>query len=296
MRRTIPLLACLVLVLMPAAAAAKKKHKKPVLRGPVVTVTATGNTTSATRNTSVAIAFCPTGTKVIGGGFLISRGDPFEIAVVSSVRSTPEAWIATAVSSTTNPGAVTAFGYCRRSSRPIFDVAQTGTVPGGLGQTGSASATCPTGTRLVAGGFDSSGAPGAKAAFPQTNMSTAPSTWSVISINNGSPAETIVSHAYCLGGIRAPALVSAQTSAVLAQDQTETVTSPSCPVPKKKKGKKRKPRKLLSAGGFSTPTATGEPIGLVFNSSAGPTGWIATLVNATNTTGSLAMTSQGICV
>jgi hypothetical protein len=234
--------------------------------------------------------------KVIGGGWTISRGDPFDIAVVSSERSTPEAWIATAVSASTNPGAVSAFGYCRRSSRPIFDVAQTGTVPGGLGQTGSASATCPTGTRLVAGGFDSSVAPGAKAAFPQTNMSTAPSTWSVISINNGSPAETIVSHAYCLGGIRAATLVSAQTSAALAQDQAETVTSPSCPVPKKKKGKKRKPRKLLSAGGFSTPTPTGEPIGLLSTSSAGPSGWVATLFNATNTAGTISVTTQGVCV
>ena len=261
-----------------------------------MTVTATGNTTGATVNRSVAIATCPTGMKVIGGGFQISRGDPFEIAVVSSERSTPEAWIASALSSSTNPGAVTAFGYCRRSSRPIFDVAQTGTVPGGLGQTGSASATCPTGTRLVAGGFESSVAPGAKGAFPQTNMSTAPSTWSVISINNGDPAETIVSHAYCLAGIRGPTLVSAQTSGVLAQDQAETVTTPSCPVPRKKKGKKKKPRKLLSAGGFSTPAPTGEPIGVLSNSSAGSTGWVATLINATNTTGSLSVTSQGVCV
>jgi hypothetical protein len=300
--KLVALLAAAALVLFPASALAKKKHKKPKALGPVVTVTATGNTVSgSTGAVSTAVATCPSGTVVIGGGFsapLLSSTS--QIGVVDSYRTAPGSWTVSAVE-LGGSGAVTADAYCRRTTKSITDVAATGTVPGGTATSGSAAATCPAGTQLVAGGFQSSRGPTPAAlALPLTNMASG-STWTLVSVNNATTAQTITAHAYCLAGIRAPTLVSSQTSATLAQFQTVQATSPSCPIPKKgkksKKGKKKKkPGQLLSAGGFSTPAPTSMPFPLFVNSSAGASGWVATAINASGPSGSISVTSQGICV
>ena len=292
------LVATAALVLSPGSALAKKKHKKPNRLGAVVTVTAIGNVVSGTGSASTAVANCPAGTRVFGGGFSLAQGDPQTTAVFESYRSAPGSWTVSVLTSGPNSGAAAAYGYCRKSAKAITEVTASSPVAIGLGQPGSASASCPAGTRLVAGGFQSTSTPGTKfVSLPQTSMSSSPSTWSVASVNNGAQSQTLTAHAYCLSGIRAPTVVSAETSATLSQDQTLTATSSACPIPPKpKKGKKKRPRQLLSAGGFSTPARTTQPFVLFTSSLAGPSGWTATADSITPTPGAFSVTSQGICV
>jgi hypothetical protein len=285
-----------IAVLALPAGATAKKHKKAKGLGPVVTVTATGNSVSGSGSVSTAVATCPSGTVVFGGGFsapLLSGSTA--IAVFESYRSAPGSWTASALR-LGGSGAAASVAYCRRSSRPIADVTATGAVPSGTAKTGSATATCPSGTRLVAGGFQSSRGPGTAAlAVPWTNMASG-SSWSLVSANNSSGAQTITAHAYCLAGIRAPTVVSSQRLSSVAQYQTLTATTPVCPAPKKKGKKKKKPRQRLSAGGFSTPIPAASPLAVFDSSMEASSAWAATASNASGPTGSISITSQGICV
>lgn len=65
----------------------------------------------------------------------------------------------------------------------------------------------------------------------------------------------------------------------------------------KKKGKQRKkPAKLLSAGGFSRPVfSTGGPEMVFGESHVAGTGWFASATNAINQSGATSVNSQGIC-
>jgi hypothetical protein len=299
MRRPLALLACLTLVLAPAAAEAKKKKGKVPL-GPVLTATAAGNTVTGVGQLSTAAATCPAGTQAIGGGFSAPFTQSAGIAVVDSFRSGPQTWTVSGISQIAGSGTATAFAYCRRTAKPFADVTGTGVVPSGLSMTGSALATCPAGTQLVGGGFQSTRGPNPSAyAYPVTNIATGPSTWSLVALNNTTGAQTITAHAYCISGIRAPAIVSTTVSPTTAFFSSASATSPACPKPKKaKKGKrKKKPRKLLSAGGFSSPLLleTG-PIPRYTDSRIGVGGWLATAVNITGPNAPLSVTSQGVCV
>ena len=292
-----------LLLLAPASALAKKKHKKPTKLGPVTTVTAAGPEVNGTGSVSTAVASCPPGTVVTGGGFSIpDRYSPQTTAVIESYRSGPGTWTVSALTSGPELGGVTAYGYCRSSTRPITDAATSQILPGGLGQTTSTSSSCPAGSRLVAGGFQGSHTPATRSvALPQASLSTSGSTWTVVSLNNASPSQTVTTHAYCLAGIRPPAIVTSQSGSTLGQDQKLSATTPSCPVAKKKgktkaKKRKKKPAQLLSAGGFSTPTRSSSPFVLFIESLADSSGWKNTADNVTNDTGAFSVTSQGICV
>ena len=283
-------------LLLPTAAAAKKKHRKVTKLGPVVTVTATGPPATGTGAVSSAAASCPSGTRVIGGGFSL-QGSPQVVAVFESYRSAPGVWTASLIAAnSSSTGVPTSIAYCRRVNRPITDVTASTTIAGML-VSKSLSASCPRGSRLVGGGFQSTHLPASRSiALPMSNMSTGPSTWSLTGLSNSPSSLTMTVHAYCLAGIRAPTVVSAQNTPILAGGKQATVTTSSCPVTRKKKGKRKAPQQLLSAGGFSTPVRTTGQIGLFISSLAGPSGWASSIFNATSTAGPLSTTSQGICV
>jgi hypothetical protein len=295
MRRIVVMFACLLLALalVPATAAAKK-HKKRGL-GPVITVTATGNTVTAPGQESIATATCPPRLFAVGGGFSAPITATSSMVVHDSYRSSAQAWTV-AGRAFTGTSAATAYAYCRRAAKnPVSD--QTGTAPiAASGAPGSATATCPTG-RLIGGGFQSTVGPGnPQVALVEVNASTSSSTWTATAVANGSGPQTLTAHAYCMSGIRAPVLVSASSSGNVALRESVTATTPGCPI-SKKKGKKRKtrPPRKLSAGGYSSTigTATG-PVGVLSDSRLGPPGWVATDVNGTSP-GTISVTSQGIC-
>lgn len=233
---------------------------------------------------------------MIGGGFSAPTiTSTTQVAVFESYRSTATTWTVTAITGTSNtaPQPISAFGYCRRSSKPLMDVTATGTVPSGLARAGSTSATCPAPTKLVSGGFQSTNGPTANAfTVPEVALATSSSTWSLTALNNANGQQTITAHAYCLAIKRTPLLVSSQSATTLANRTTLSATSPSCPVPKKKR--RRKGRRLLSAGGFTG--SVGPNLEVITASSAGTTGWNVIAENANGAPASTSVTAQGVCV
>jgi len=296
-RTLVALVVGATLLIAPSAALAKKKHKKPVKLGPVVTTTATGNTVSTLGAVSTATATCPAGKQAVGGGYSVPYTPPTpKLFVLDSFRSSPTSWTVVARREA-GTGAATAFAYCRKSSPAISDVAVTGTVPSGAGLAGTASASCPSGARLVSGGFETQRGPANdQFVLPTMNLAvnTSPS-WMVQAVNNTNGAHAFTVHAYCMRKIAAPKFVDANTSITLAKDATGTLASPSCPKAKKpKKGKKKQPAKLLSAGGFATQSAL--PIEILSESRIDGAGWLNTGTNVTGPTGAIHLTTQGICV
>ena len=294
MRRAIAVLCCASLALVPSTALAKK-HKKTAL-GPVFGVSATGNVGSG-GSSSTATAMCPPGVRVIGGGFFTPpRSTDGEALVYESYRSSRQGWTSSAVPVGGNPITVVSYGYCRRTNKKIADVIAGGSVP--PGGVGSAAARCPAGTRLVAGGFQSSVAgSGGGAATPATSMATSRSTWTLVSVSGGTETSSITVHAYCMHRVTAPVFVASQRHLTLPIFVSLTVQSPRCPVAKKPKRKgKRKPMRQLSAGGFSNAPTPSAPLVRIFNSARTPPGWTVAAQNTSGPDAETTLTSQGICL
>jgi hypothetical protein len=302
MRRCLVLIACLTVALGASPADAKKKHKKkPVKLGPVVTVSATGNTATTASPESTATATCPPGKQAVGGGFTASVNIASALVVHDSYQSAANAWTV-AAQQANGEGAVTAHVYCRNAKPPVIATVAAANLSSS-GEVKTLAASCPGGTRLIGGGFRST-VPLAEDAvvFPEVNQATSATTWTVTGVENQDGAITLSAYAYCMAKIRPPTIVSQTISADAPQLAPLSTTTPSCPTPPKpKKGKKKhkkKPRKLLSAGGFaSTVFAPGSPE-IVFGESHVDTagGWLAIGVNAINTPGSVSVTSQAICL
>jgi hypothetical protein len=301
MKRAIPLVSCLILALAASPALAKKKHKKPAKLGPIVTVSAVGNTTTAQGEQSTATATCPLGKQVVGGGFSAPILSGMALVPHSSFRSSAESWTAVG-HNRTGTGAITAYAYCRNTAKnPISDVAQSIGLTAN-GETKTLSPACPVGTQLIGGGFEaSSGTSGTAFVILQSNFASSPSTWSVTGINNVPSPKTMTAHAYCMARIKPPAIVSQTTTAVVDPSASVSSTAPACPVPKKpkksKKHKKKPVRQLLSAGGFTGPLPTTNSAIAVYRESQIGTagGWLASAANG-SVPGSLSITSQGICL
>ena len=295
MRRVAIVLGCALLLLPATPALAKKKHKAKKL-GPVVTATATGNTVSVTGALSTATASCPAGKQAVGGGFSAPLSASISLFVTSSFRSAPNAWTVTGRRQGGSVAA-TAFAYCRNANKTVTDVTATGTVPSGAGQVGTATASCPPGTQLISGGFQiDQGAASNDYALPTHNLAinTSPS-WLVQAVNNLNGVRTVTAHAYCMAKIAAPTFVNATISPTLAQFATGTLATPQCPKIKgKKKGKKKKPAKLLSAGGFASQTTL--PIEIFSDSRIDSGTWLNSGVNVTGPTGPIHLSSQGVCL
>jgi hypothetical protein len=285
------------LLLLPGSALAKKKHKKPKGLGPVVTVTAAGNSTSATGQLSSATASCPAGTQALGGGFSLPVGSSSLLSVRESFRASPSAWKVSAVN-ISGSGAVTAYANCRRTTLQVTDSTGAAVVPGGAFGTGTATAVCPSGGKLVGGGFQTLSGPAPDDwALVGENLSSGAGGWTARAINNSAVQNAVTAHAYCMSGIRTPTLVSATNSLGVGLLGSSSSTTPACPKPKKGKKKPKKPRQLLAAGGFAAPPPSPATVTPFFTDSRiGSGGWLATAVNANASVGPLSVTSQGVCV
>jgi hypothetical protein len=161
--------------------------------------------------------------------------------------------------------------------------------------------SCTTG-KLVGGGFQATRILADNPfVFPQVNQASSPTTWTVTGVANQDGPRTLTAHAYCMAKIKQPPIVSMPVSGPASHVAPMTTESPSCPAPMTKiKGKKRKktPRKLLSAGGFSTTVngVPGAPVMVLSESHLGVGGgWQASALSANNTPGAVTLTSQGIC-
>jgi hypothetical protein len=96
-----------------------------------------------------AVARCPRGTLVAGGGIKIADDDTLETA--GSYPSSPRAWTAVA-RPTGTPGEVTAFARCLRGKN-LIQRSQDLNMPSDA-QTHEVTARCPARTKLTGGGLE----------------------------------------------------------------------------------------------------------------------------------------------
>jgi hypothetical protein len=98
-----------------------------------------------------------------------------------------------------------------------------------------------------------------------------------------------------MAGIKAPKLISLTNAGTVATAGPVTATTPRCPKPKKGKGGKKQPRRLLTAGGFTTSTTNLQNLP-IFVQSMSSGGWLASgIKTGMAPTGTLSITSQAVC-
>ena len=306
----------LPLLLGTAPAVAKKKHKKP--KSPPVTVVSASGSTSTDNQQVTVTASCPPGLIAVGGGFLsppiLVGGSPTDLNIVyESRRSGESAWQVSAVrEDASGPGpdlALTATVDCRSTrlatKKPsgkkataakkkkkrrltVTEVSASSQSAASSGSQADATATCPTGTQALGGGFSSSPTPqlSGSVAFPifWTDRRTGPTTWQAALSSSGNVARTVTSFAYCATGLK---IAETSGSATLpgsgpAASSAAAVT-PLCPG-----------GKALLGGGFSnTPATATSAIALLSGSSAVNGSWRLDALNDSTIDGTIA--SFGYC-
>lgn len=290
------ILACGILALAASPALARKVKKRAGL-GPVSTVKAIGPTVS-TGSTSTATATCPSGKQAAGGGFSAPFDATSSLVVTDSFRSSTRSWTVIGVPEAGSSGAATAYAYCRQTTKTIMDVGGTGVVGNYMFGGGTAQATCPVDSSLIGGGFESTKGVltgPVQIAIPEASFPT-PGAWTVEALNNSTPAQTIVAHAYCVFRILPSLTVrSSNIQAVNARFDTVTAMSPNC-LPKKRSNKRKRKRQFLSAGGFNIEGGTGPIVIVATQSMLGPKGtWVAQVSSVLNQPATAWLDSQAIC-
>jgi hypothetical protein len=299
-KRVLLLGLCLVVVLPVATALAGKKHKKKVPKlGPVLTTTASGNVATSSNLESTATAACPAGTRAVGGGFAAPFAPGSALVVHDSFRSSPTTWT---VSGTVvdGIGVVDAYAYCRKTKgHPITDasasIAFTET-----GEIHAIDASCPSG-KLIGGGFQATTIPGDEAViFPVANDSgLAKTTWTVVGVANQDGRRVLTAHAYCMAQVRAPTFADGYSTETVGLFGAVSSTATCLTAKPLKKGKKRR-RKPIYAGGFSTSPVNRTPDfpSMIFTESRRTPigGWVASATNRFNATAGVSVLSRGYCL
>jgi hypothetical protein len=297
--RIAAILGCAVLVLAAAPALAKKKHHKSAKLGALVTRIGTAGEVVSAGQVSTPSATCPSGSKIVSGGFSAPFVPGAQMVVIASRRTSDTTWSVSAIS-TGGGGEVLAYAYCRTGTHPISDVATTTVVPGGAGANVIANTTCPPGTFAISGGFESTRGPNA-ADFVQPMDSTGDTTsWGGFYRNNGAAPQTATTHAYCMGGIKPPA--ERQDQIQLSQPVFGSVSESSAclsslKLTKKTKKGRRKLLHALSGGGFLTsfpPAGPALPVHVESHIAAGGV-WLDRVVNGGTGAGIIPAQSASVC-
>jgi hypothetical protein len=150
--------------------------------------------------TNTAIASCPAGQYLFGGGFQRTNfTTPFRTwggnYITESRAVSPTAWQVTARSVGWDGGELTAIAYCARDpSLPLIEVQASGPIE--AGRTGTATTPpCPPGSELTSGGFSFNGSENAFFADGSLNED---GTWSASGFGYFGPVPSFSAYAYCL--------------------------------------------------------------------------------------------------
>jgi hypothetical protein len=247
-----------------AAPAAAKVERTPKI------LTRTGAATTTSAAYVSAIATCPKGTTLIGGGFdapYAQGSGGFDLHIVNeSRRLSANQWIVSAFrvdnAPAGNPLDLTSYARCRKreEAKGTAAAAKTGGLKASEQSTtisvattpptriATATVTCPGKTKAIAGGFLVLPPPTATApAYALESFPSAARDWTVTGLNGGtSPARTFTAYAYCAR----TKVVSRSGSAVLPgpSGSTASALTEACP------------RKLrLGAGGYQLQAPNAPP-------------------------------------
>ena len=146
--------------------------------------------------TRTAVATCPRGNRLLGGGFqrtnFVTRGGNY---VTESRAGSDRSWQVSGSAFGNFGGELTAIAYCLRSRSPLVSEVATQTE---LPEEESATTTtpaCPPGSSMVGGGFFTSPSGAALVSSAYFNPSGG---WSATAFNEFGPAATLSAHAYCM--------------------------------------------------------------------------------------------------
>jgi hypothetical protein len=149
--------------------------------------------------TKTVTARCPSGQSLVSGGFQRTdfRSDGGDYVTESHAIGTT-AWIVSGHAYGTGSGELTAIAYCAKMKKPILT--EVASSPAPVGASGSATTTtpaCPSGKRLVTGGFSMNGSTDALFAAGTFNPN---GTWSANAYGFFGAAPQLTAYGYCLPG------------------------------------------------------------------------------------------------
>jgi hypothetical protein len=159
-------------------------------------------------STNTAVASCPTGQYLFGGGFQRTNfTTPFRTwggnYITESRAISPTAWQVGARSVGWDGGELTAIAYCARDpSLPLIEVQASSPIE--AGQLGTATTPpCPPGSELTSGGFSFNGV---ESAFFADGSFNDDGTWSATGFGYFAPVPLLTAFGYCLRPADAPAV------------------------------------------------------------------------------------------
>jgi hypothetical protein len=146
--------------------------------------------------TGSVTARCPGDQFLVSGGFQRTdfRSDGGDYITESRAAGT-NAWTVSGHAYGTGPGELTAIAYCARMKRPQLVEVASSPAPVTAGSSASTTTpTCPSGTRLVTGGFSSGGS--TNSLFAQGTMNPE-GTFTVQSYGFFGPTPSLTAYGYC---------------------------------------------------------------------------------------------------
>jgi hypothetical protein len=147
--------------------------------------------------TKTVTARCPSGQSLVSGGFQRTdfRSDGGDYVTESHAAGT-NAWTVSGHAYGTGSGELTAIAYCAEMKKPILT--EVASSPAPVGANGSATTTtpsCPSGKRLITGGFSTNGSTNALFAAGTFNPN---GTWSASAYGFFGAAPQLTAYGYCL--------------------------------------------------------------------------------------------------
>jgi hypothetical protein len=148
-----------------------------------------------------AVAECPPGTGVTGGGFegVVDLTGGAAIVVLTSMRQSPRKWLVQGANFGGAAGDLTAHAYCRRPAPGLVTRSEDAEASGTA--TNAVTVACPDGGRAIAGGFDGhpsiDGGNLHAAAAVTSKRADRRTSWRTVAVGVNVQTGPITAYAYC---------------------------------------------------------------------------------------------------
>ena len=148
--------------------------------------------------TQVAVARCPGGTTLYSGGFQRADFRTPSGSYPTESRAVGNTWRVTGQAFGAFGGEMTAIAYCSSEKKAARVKEVSATSPVLLGQFAEATTpSCPSGTKLISGGFSSEGATGI---FADGGHYNSQGSWTAGAFGYFGPAASFTAYGYCAKG------------------------------------------------------------------------------------------------